>query len=288
MKKIIAMGLVSVFAVASQAAVVEYWDFEDGVDGASFTPAGDPGGSGGSVGVNGTVMHGWNDIAGPSWTSDTSPNGGNLGMYAANQDGYVFEADANNQLASWTSSDWTLELSVRIDEVTPTWETFVARMGSSFAVNESDFYFQRKGMDNNELRLNFMPAGSTDNVERIIVDGTTALNAGQWYGLAAVADSTAGTISLYVDAGTGYALDGQATGLTGDLGVYASALDWGFFRDYYNGGFDTTTGVMDNIRFSDTALDSSELIAVIPEPATLGLIAAFGSGILFIRRLFMI
>lgn len=282
MKKIVAMGLVTAFAMASQAAVVEYWDFEDGTDGASFTPEGEPGGSGGSTGVNGTVMHGWDATFGPSWTSDTSDNGGSLGMHSANQDGYVW--NDGNSLTSWSSPDWTLELHVRIDETTPTWETLVAKMGSSFASSESDFYFQRKGMDNNELRLNYRNADGT----QLIVDGTTTLNAGTWYGLAVVANSTSGTITLFVDDGTGYAQDGQAAGLTGDLGVYSSILDWAFFRDYYNNGFDTTTGVMDNIRFSDTALDSSELIAVVPEPATIGLVGAFGAGLLFIRRHFMI
>ena len=34
--------------------------------------------------------------------------------------------------------------------------------------------------------------------------------------------------------------------------------------------------------------DGPELIPVIPEPATLGMVAVFGAGILFVRRRFMI
>ncbi len=285
MKKLIAMGLVTAFAVASQAAVVEYWDFEDGVNGQSFTPTGNPNGSGGSVGVNGTLMRGWDSIGGTSWTNDTSPNGGSLGMYSAYQDGYI-NNDGNVLANGWTSSDFTIEMHVRIDDNNG-WETLLSRQGASFGGNEGDLYFQRKGIDAGEFRFNYLPSGATGTGDRIIVDGATPLQAATWYGLAVVADSTAGTVSLYLDDGTGYALDGQVSGLTQDLGILSSTFDWAFFRDYWGGGSDNTIGVMDNVRISDTALTTGELIPVIPEPATIGMVGLFGAGMLFIRRRLM-
>ncbi len=284
MKRLITMGLVTAFAVASQAGTVEYWNFEDGADGQTFAN-GAGSGANGSIGVNGTLMRGWDDTFGPSYTSATSPNGGSLGMRSVNQDGYV--NNDGNSLVGWTSSDWTLELHAYLDEGAG-WETLVARMGATFGGNEGDFYFQRKGIDNGELRINFLPSGAASVADRIIVDGVTPLVASNWYGLAVVADSTAGTLSLYVDDGSGYALDGQATGLTNDLGVLSTTFDWAFFRDYWGGGSDPTVGTMDNVRFSDTALTAGELMPVIPEPATIGLVGLAGAGLLFFRRHFKV
>ncbi|WP_372845392.1 PEP-CTERM sorting domain-containing protein [Pontiella sp.] len=47
---------------------------------------------------------------------------------------------------------------------------------------------------------------------------------------------------------------------------------------------DSQSSVFDEIRFGTSATD----VGVIPEPATLGLVGAFGAGILFVRRRFMI
>ena len=258
MKSRVVLGVVVLVAAVSYGKVVEFWDFEDGVDGASFTPAGAMVQSGGSVGVNGVMMHGYDPEYGPKWTSNTSPNGGNLGMRVVNQDGYIVDAAFN----AWTSPSWTLELHVRYEDARGDWETFVAMMGSSFGVSESDFYFQKA--DTDVIRLNFMPADAVSDGDRIILDGKTILYPGQWYGLAAVVDGDAGSVSLYVDQGDGYKLEAQRTGLSGNLGIYSStAYAWAFFRDFFDKqGVDTTTGVMDNVRFCDTALDVRQLIGL--------------------------
>lgn len=269
----------SVGLATTQAAVVEYWNFEDGTPGAPFTDTsgGAAGGSGGSASNNGTLMHAW-DNNNVSWTDVTSPNGGSYAADAdGNDDGYVFEG----ALPTWTSSDWTLEMHVFIDNNPSGWLTFVGRDGSNFTVPESDFYFQRRGDSINELRLNYRTSGGT----QYIVDGTTTLQLGQWYGIAAVADSTAGTLTLFVDDGSGYAQNGQLAA-TGDLGVYNSgnAYNWTFGRGWYNGAFgDFMDGQFDNVRFSDTALAPSEMIALVPEPSSSVMLLA-GAGALALRR----
>lgn len=249
----------------SQAATVAEWDFENSTEtamaptnGQPFNSLGDGGVWGTADTVNNVVMHGWSAVGGPSFVEGVSPFGG-FSMYSEYQDGYVW--NDGNLFVPWTSPNWTLELHVRMDEANG-WESFIAKMGSSFGVSESDFYLQRKGMDSNELRLNYMPADSAAAGDRIIVDGTNTLNAGQWYGLAVVADSTNGTITLYLDDGSGYAQEGQLTGLTNrNLGVYSSTFDWAFYRDYYDGGNNATIGTMDNVRFSNAALSLSELLS---------------------------
>ena len=247
-------------------STLAFWDFENSTETGGAPTNSQPFFSGSSGGTHGTedsvsniVMHGWSAAGGPSFSAGKSPFGG-FCMRAANQDGYVW--NDGNYLVPWSTnwSSWTVEAHVYIDEASPAWETFIAKMGSSFSVAESDFYFQRKGMDSNEFRLNYVPA-DTNNTGRIIVDGATTLSPGHWYGLAAVADSDAGTVTLYVDDGSGWIQDGQVTGLTGrNLGIYSSTYDFAFMRDYYNNGFDPTTGYMDNVRFSKAALSIPELI----------------------------
>ena len=55
----VVLALVMVMSMASYAATVAYWDFEDGVAGQSFTPAGQPNGSGGSADVVAGEMMYW-------------------------------------------------------------------------------------------------------------------------------------------------------------------------------------------------------------------------------------
>ncbi len=266
MTVLMAGALVSTsLAQYTNSDTVAFWDFENSTESSNNIPTdGQPfysGGSGGAEGtldaVNAVLMRGWSAGSGPSFSEGVSPFGG-FCMHAANQDGYV--NNDGNALVPWTADNWTLEAHVYIDEASPTWETFIAKMGASFGGNEGDLYFQRKGIDNNELRINYLPRDSASGADRIIVDGTKTLDPGHWYGIAVVADTTNGTVSLYVDDGSGYALDGQTTGLTNNLGVKSTTYDWAFFRDYWGGGSDTTVGDMDNVRFSDKALSMSELI----------------------------
>ena len=254
---IMASSLACMFGV-SQAAVVEFWNFEDGVAGESFTPSGSPDGSGGSTGSEGTLMRGFNPTFGPSWTATTSPTGGSLGMRGINQDGYVTEGALHN----WTSPSWTVELSVNFNSFDG-FETMIGRDGSTVGSQFSDFYFQRQ--DTGVFRLIYVDNTDTTHT----VAGTTALATDTWYGLAAVIDNTAGTVSLYLDDGSGYALESQLTGLTGgDLGIKSSGLTWSFNRGWFNGSLvDQGDATYDNIRFSDTALAPNELIAVVPEPS---------------------
>ncbi|MDF7823876.1 PEP-CTERM sorting domain-containing protein [Pontiellaceae bacterium B12227] len=78
------------------------------------------------------------------------------------------------------------------------------------------------------------------------------------------------------------ALDGTGTGSLTVTGLVEQDYIDMFDGDdlYYNG---SNAG-----NFSDYFEVTGSTLSVIPEPATLGLVAAFGAGILFIRRRFMI
>ena len=265
--KIIKLGLLAGFLAPTcnplSAETIAFWDFEDGTDGASFTPSGNPNGSGGSFDTaNNIFMRGWDIINGPTFTTPTSPNGGNLAMNNAgnSQDGYVTEGALHN----WSPTAWTIETHVYLDEIAG-WETLIGRDGSTVAQAESDFYLVNNGIDD-KFRINIMTVGG----QRWILDGDVIPATGTWYGLAARSDGE--TLSLWLDDGSGYiqigSLDITAQSIT-DNALASSALNWTFGRGWYNGGFvDHIAGKMDNIRFSDTALPPSEMIALNPAAST--------------------
>lgn len=252
----------AVVAGCSQAKTIEYWDFEDGSAGVPFTAEGAESGSGGSNGENGTRMRGYTSTAGPSWTRETSGNGGNLAMDCdgGTQDGYVTEGALHN----WTASNWTLEMHVKF-ETLDGFETLVGRDGTSASASASDFYLQRSG--NTEcIRLYYYTAEG----EFQELSGSTVVEEEVWYGIAVVGNTSAGTITMYIDSGNGYAEDGKVSGLNGNLGIYSSSLNWTFGRGWFdNSQTDKTDLIMDNVRISDTALRAGDLIplAALRRPA---------------------
>ena len=284
--KIIKLGLLAGFLAPTcnplSAETIAFWDFEDGTDGASFTPSGNPNGSGGSFDTaNNIFMRGWDIINGPTFTTSTSPNGGNLAMNNAgnSQDGYVTEGALHN----WSPTAWTIETHVYLEEIVG-WETLIGRDGSSVAQAESDFYLANNGIDD-KFRINIMTVGG----QRWILDGDLAPSLNTWYGLAAQSDGS--TLSLWLDDGSGYApigtLDISAQSVA-DNALPGSALNWTFGRGWYGGSFvDHIDGRMDNIRFSDTALAPSEMIGLasaIPEPGSLAILSLASLGFLKRRR----
>jgi hypothetical protein len=262
-------------ALPSHAATIAHWDFEDGTAGQSFTPDGDPNGSGGSVDTaSGILMRGWNTSFGPSFTASTAPNGGSLAMRNNSQDGYV----TGGALHNWAPEVWTIEATVSLVSLAG-WRTVIGRDGSSVASPESDFYLQNNGIDN-KFRVNLVTASG----ERVVFDGNYNIQTDAWYALALRSDGV--TLSMWLDDGSGYQMIGSQNYLgasPADNALRASNHTWTFGRGWYNGGFvDHINGSMDNIRFSDTALAPSEMIALVPEP-TSTLLAALG-GLALLRR----
>jgi hypothetical protein len=260
-------------ANAANAAAVAYWNFEDGSAGESFTPTGEPNGSGGSVDtVNDILMRGWNTTYGPSFTSTTAPNGGSLAMRNNIQDGYVTEGAIHN----WSPAQWTIETTVNLNVVSG-WKTLIGRDGSTVSSGESDFYLQKNGATG-MFRVNLITAGD----ERVAFDGNFTIQAATWYGLAIRSDGT--TLSMWLDDGSGYQEIGSADYSGTNNALKGSALNWTFGRGWYNGGFvDHIDGSMDNVRFSDTALAPQDMIALVPEPSAAALLA-LGSVTMLRRR----
>ena len=274
----------AVFAANGYADTVEYWDFENGANLAPgvagpLTLPGEANESGYVEGVNGARIHGWNSTGGAQIVADPSPNGGSLALGATNQDGYTLAGSgANDSLNSFTGGvdgSWTIEMHAKFAELDG-WETMFARMGSNTGLAESDIYMQRMGDGSGRFRLFYSPDGTSAFGDRVEVASTTVLETDTWYGFAAVADGTAGTVSLYVDTGSGYQMEGQVTGIANTaLQTNTNGNHYAFFRDYFNGGqSNVSTAVLDNVRISDMALSSGDLIqlSAVPEPGSFAVI----------------
>ena len=260
-----ALCFLLVTAATTHAATQAYWDFEDGVAGQAFTPTGQPNGSGGSTDtVNGILMRGWNDYYGPSFSNANPPRpGSTLSMQVADkhQDGYV----TGGALHNWAPTAWTIETSVYLETLAG-WNSLIGRQGSSSGEQASDFYLQNNGVDD-KFRINFLTEGG----QRWILDGNYTPVANKWYGVTVKSDGS--TLSMLIDDGNGYqevgTLDMSAQ-TPAQNALKGSNFDWTFGRAWYNGGnVDHIDGFMDDIRFSDVALPTNQLIGVDPAPAPL-------------------
>lgn len=257
----------------AQSATVAYWDFENSTetgttptDGQPFCSA-DSGGAFGSMdSVGGITMYGWAVWAGPEFTSDNLfYNGFAADFLDSNRDGYVWDT----ALTLWQPTNWTVECAVKLDD-TGGWKGFIGKRGSSHGKAESDFYLQKEGdtvlTTNDHFRLRFQTLAGED----ALVDATNVvIEAGQWYGVAAVSDGL--NAYLYVDAndGAGYQLGGTYTYTNAPVSNVLSVAsgDWIFGCGWYNGGLvDHLNGQMDNIRFSDSALTPGEMLPVPVDP----------------------
>ena len=251
--------VICLFVSSLSAATIAHWDFEDGTNGIPFSSMPS---SGSEDIANGYIMRGYDSTYGPSFSDQTPAGSGLSGYCNGSQDGYTTNATIN----AWSPEVWTIEISVRLDDVSG-WETLIGRDGSSNGDSESDFYLQRNNVDG-AFRINY----ETVTGQRWTLDADFAVQSAQWYHLALISDGV--TLTMYCDK-----LDGNGYQIVGSLDISfqtpaenalaASGVNWTFGRGWYNGSFvDHINGYFDNVRFSDTVLAPNEFLGYTPVTIT--------------------
>lgn len=213
-----------------------------------------------------------------SWSAQTQPTGTNI--------------------ETITPLAWTIEASIRADAggIGNSFRTFVGREGNNVTgdANLAPLYFQKINTD----RVRIMFVDAANNVWA--ATDTAAIAGDQWYHFAATSDGA--TLKLFKNAldGNGYQLVGS-TDISAssdarliDPGTDGNGDTWGWTvgRGRYGTSSDPTQnhgdrwlGYIDEVRISDTALDSSGFVfAVTPEPGVVGLLGVIGCWKLMRRR----
>ena len=245
-----AFAFLSFAASASAQRTVAHWNFDAGTAATTFaaSPVVDLSG-------NDYALTGYDDIVGPSYSSDTLTGKGLCARLNAPQDGYTTDTTLN----SWSPKAWTIEVSVRLDNLEG-WNTIIGRDGSSTpGTPKSDFYFQNDG-EGDRFRLDFATADGS----RYQIESPYAAEVGVWYHVALVSDGA--TVSMYIDRndGKGYAL-AASTALDSRPGANNALATqggiWTFGRGWYDGRMvDHVQGCIDDIRFTEGALPPSRFL----------------------------
>lgn len=286
MKKIhlfILMAAALAMTLPLPAATVLQYDFETDLSGR--TPVADvpiQPGPGAAAGVpdrsgNGYLMWGWCNATGTDNNSpifsDNTPDGTGYSIYLdGGLDGYT---EGATELNAWSPVAWTIEVSVMLTN-TGGWRTIIGRNGSSAAGDPTaDFYLQKNGETDSEnsenngaFRINFRTVGG----QQVILDSDFVPVVNQWYRLAVVSDGT--TLTMYCNK-----LDGNGYQNVGSMelpdpvpamnALAATDFIWTFGRGWYNGGnADFLIGNIDDVRFSDTALEPYQFVTCMPYDAS--------------------
>lgn len=271
-------------AAMAHASTVAYWRFEEAVAG----PV--PAGANGEAAFNNTILDSSGNgnhlrtyaiFTAPSYATGvpvstiplTGAANGSVLDFSPNQDIY---ASPGTSLPGIAFTAFTIEAYVNFDAL-GSWQTFIGRDDSGGPGQgvgaESLFYFQAMGDGSNKLRVQAVDSlNSLHNVQSL-----AALATNTWYHVAAVSDGT--TLELYLDG----VLQGS-TAFTGGLFNPNPDTIWTLGRGQYNGGNgDFLNGKIDEVRFSDAALSSSQFLNAVPEPASAAL-AMLGACALLKRR----
>ncbi|MBN2064017.1 MAG: hypothetical protein JW745_04365, partial [Sedimentisphaerales bacterium] len=257
--------LTLVVSVQSFASTVLWYDFEDLVSRAGLQS--NPGTAAAVVSAdlsgNGYGMYGW-----ASATQNNSPYVSDVGEtaygdgvaieFTGGQDGYCYDAG----LVNWSPEAWTMEFSFKCTTVTAN-KTMIGKDGSAglTVTQKSALYIQTSTQDvNYNVRIQFV---STSMEEYNLTTSLTPV-AGQWYNMVIRCDGQ--YLDIFADSldGSGFVnvgnwdLDALGSGDV-DHSIKVTGT-WTFGRGYYGGNADFFNGSLDDIRFSDVALDEAEFL----------------------------
>ena len=291
-----AFGVLALLSASARADTAAHWRFEEGAPDQEFQAPATDGGPGSGLAQdssgNGNTLRTYAGFTNPTYRSNVPfpvvPRTGqanNLSLdFNPNEDLYSDGAPINNR----QFNQFTIEASVRFDDVDG-WQTFLGKDGFQFPngdANLASMYFQLANDAANQDKVAFKVHQADGTFVDLYTQQTVV--PGQWYSFAAILsnDGTAGdaddqTLSLYQydPASNSYLLQEQEN----FRGAMANQdRTWTVGRGMYaNNPGDWFDGQIDEIRISDVALPTSQLLAV-PEPSALGVVGA--GALLALRR----
>lgn len=314
-----AVAAVSMMASSADADTLAYWRFEDGTAGTDIVHNGDVGFYGADIAdvsgnnndlsvweTGGGAGYGYRDEVpfavvpqtGAANNLSVRNTGGGPAMYSVGRDGVSSNPGAILNTAAF--AEFTVEASWKPEA--GGFRTLVGRDARDVADQDgalSALYLQ--GLPEGALAIKFADVDGFWH-QAVAPEGTIqgfdfgtdpSGSTGTWYNIAAVSDGE--TLSLYLDgvvvASTDLTASGSTnTALTAGADVNAGddwiAGGWSVGRGLFNGGHaDRAYGFIDEVRISNSALASNQLLSnVVPEPTTATLFGLGALGLLGRRR----
>jgi hypothetical protein len=274
----VAVATMVVIAGGAHADDITYFRFEEGAADAEFQPPISPGGPGSGIAVDSAggddIMRTWADYSTPVFRSDVpaaiiprtgAPNTLSL-QFAFPEDLYSEGAPINYR----QFNQFTIEASVKFNNLNG-WQTFFGKDGFSIPgspdPNLSSLYFQLSDSpDANQNKVAIKVHDANGNFVELFTQQTAVTD--HWYNFAAIMDGT--SLSLYREENGSYLLE-DSKPFTGPMALQDRT--WTIGRGMFgNNPTDWINGFVDEVRISDTALATSDLLFAAPEPATSALL----------------
>ena len=257
-------------ASATHAALVARWDFEEGSGSTAYDTSGAP------TTHNGTIFNATHTTA----IADNAD-----GTYGMNFNGTTAYIDAGGSGVV----DTALGLAGGSYTIS-WWQNWAGNNGNRQRIISKDSDGLGSGI---AINMNYYPAYGAPPANYPFVGGpvleisqlnglgnspavpVSASIIGSWHHMAVVFDATAGTLTVYID-GVDNATPAAFGSLTG-VSPVVNATGENFFIGSRRGmaGSDGQyfVGSLDDIRLYNNALTQSQVVALIPEPASLSLLA---------------